>query len=517
MNLFKRGLTSITRKVGKSAILLVLIFVLSNIIAGAISVKNAISNTQKAMQDKIGIEVSVSLDTDALLNSVANIGDALSVDSLTPEIIGDIGASQYVKKYDYYTNVSLSSDSVTAVESEGGNQGNFGFSAGGTRGNGVAIAIGGGGFSFTGGQNPNVSAIENGDATLYQGRTFTQEEMTNGDNVILISKKLAEENNLSVGSVITMKRDLYQMTTTEGGGFRVNMEMTPTATLEFEFTVIGIFEPKAEYATGTDGTLQQVESSLVNTIYTTNTVVNAINAQVSQEETALNGNNFRMNFSNYTPSYTLNNPEDLELFVATEKSKLPQNYKFTDNAETYNNATAPMANLSWIADIVLYVAIGATIVILSLLITLFLRDRRHEMGIYLSLGERKHKIAGQILVEVLSVAMIALTLAVFSGNMLAKGISSEMLHNQVVEEQTKAGESQNPRGGGPIMIIGGTPSGSSTNDVVNATQEIMDTYTVTLNGGTILAIYLIGFGTVAISTLIPIVYTLRLKPKKILM
>lgn len=178
-----------------------------------------------------------------------------------------------------------------------------------------------------------------------------------------------------------------------------------------------------------------------------------------------------------------------------------------------------MANLEWIASIILYVAIAATILILSLLITLFLRDRRHEMGIYLSLGERKFKIALQILSEVLCLAVIAVTLSVFSGNILAKSVSNGMLENQIIKEQEEAAsEAQNNRNQGPAMnIIGRMGNQGNSSDVLAATQEMKESYTVTLNASVILLIYAVGIGTVIVSTLIPIVYTLRLKPKKILM
>ena len=54
MNFMKRGFTSIIRRPGKTAILLIIVFILANLIVGAISVKEAVKNTQKVMRDKIG-------------------------------------------------------------------------------------------------------------------------------------------------------------------------------------------------------------------------------------------------------------------------------------------------------------------------------------------------------------------------------------------------------------------------------------------------------------------------------
>jgi len=48
-------------------------------------------------------------------------------------------------------------------------------------------------------------------------------------------------------------------------------------------------------------------------------------------------------------------------------------------------------------------------------------------------------------------------------------------------------------------------------------EDLVETYQVPLNMRIVLLFYLIGLGTVCVSTLIPILYTTRLNPKKILM
>jgi len=531
MNLFKRGFASVTRKAGKSAILLVLIFILCNIIAGAISVQNAINKTREVMQDEIGMEVSISLDTASIMKSNSSMGDISNIDSLTPEVIKEIGTSEYVKSYDYYTSMSLTSKTLSLVESESDSSTSEASipndpanSTGGSKSQGNASSGGGlmgvsssGGFKLSGGENANVTAIEDGDVTLSSGSTFTQDQMDNGENVVLISTDLAEANNLSVGSTITMNRSLYKMSASSGtsGRMKIDRTATPAATLSFDFTVVGIFEPQSELSTSEDGTLEQVQSSLVNTMYTSNTTINLLNEQVSAEEKTINGENVTSTFNQYTPTFVLNDPEDLGVFTSTQKSKLPTNYIFTDNSDTYNDATAPMENLNWISGIILYVAIGATVLILSLLITLFLRDRRHEMGIYLSLGERKFKIASQILFEVMCIAIISISLSIFSGNMLASGISSSMLENQIVAEQQQA--SADAKVASKSFGPGTKTTQDSTSKLLATTEEMKDSYSVSLDFSVIILIFVVGVGTVFISTLIPIVYTLRLKPKKILM
>lgn len=63
---------------------------------------------------------------------------------------------------------------------------------------------------------------------------------------------------------------------------------------------------------------------------------------------------------------------------------LPEFYIVSDVSSAFSNLESSMERMLWIADIVLVVSMVTTLLILSLLITLFLRDHRYVMGIYLS-------------------------------------------------------------------------------------------------------------------------------------
>ncbi|MCL1853376.1 MAG: FtsX-like permease family protein [Peptococcaceae bacterium] len=155
----------------------------------------------------------------------------------------------------------------------------------------------------------------------------------------------------------------------------------------------------------------------------------------------------------------------------------------------------------------MFVVVGASLIILSLLITLFLRDRKHEIGVYLSLGERKTKVVVQIALEVVVVALIAITLSLFSGNILAGSISEKMLVDQVAAEQGK--KSNNGYVYTELEYMGYRTEIDS--------NEVARSYAVSLDLITMLLFYAVGIGTVSLSTLMPIAYISRLNPKKILM
>ena len=57
-------------------------------------------------------------------------------------------------------------------------------------------------FSAKGNYFPNMIEIVDGDYTIVEGRFYSQEEIDDHENVVLISKALAEENGLRVGDTL---------------------------------------------------------------------------------------------------------------------------------------------------------------------------------------------------------------------------------------------------------------------------------------------------------------------------
>lgn len=79
MNFVSRSLLSIKKRKNRSFILFMAVLLICNVMAGAISVKNALLNTKKSFTDLIPIEVSIEEDYLNFLEDKDN--------SLTEEII----------------------------------------------------------------------------------------------------------------------------------------------------------------------------------------------------------------------------------------------------------------------------------------------------------------------------------------------------------------------------------------------------------------------------------------------
>lgn len=502
MNFFGRALTSIKRRLGKTIILLLLIFVLSNVIAGSISVRNALENTEDAMMSQMGVEVNIQVDWDEIYNDK---GGNYTVPSITADMVESIGQSEYVKTYDYSVNCSYEVRGMKYYYSE-----NPGYEQTGNNW-----------FQIIGGQSTTLANVASGDITLKDGRAYTKEEIDGGAKVILVSDKFAELNGLNVGSVITFLYTMYDYSNIiyykeAAVSGDISIMPYPTEpkiikTLEYEFKVIGTFTAKPEKYTDKDGNVVEYDSQYLNTIFTTNKAITACNEDVTAELAAEGIENTV--YTNTSAVFILKSPDVVEIFESQSQQYLTKGLIFVDNAASFDSIRTPMANVKWIADIVMWVAVGATILIISLLVTLFLRDRKHEMGIYLALGERKGIIAAQILSEVLIIAVVAVSLSIFSGNILAGKMSATMLENQLAEEE------KNNADDGVIIYRAAISSsyGGYGSEAPISSDEVLEMYSVSIDAKTIAFIYLVGLGSVLVSTIIPIAYTLGLKPKNILM
>lgn len=466
MNFINRSLLSIKRRKTRSLILFIAVFLICNVMAGAISVKNALLNTEKSFTNLIPVEVSIVDDYSYFLDDTDT--------SLTEDIVKKIGTSAYVQSYYYYYKYWLGSNKLE---------------------NGAEIPIIGAdadnefhpfnSFDILGAYKKTVLQQDDNSIKIISGNSFTDEDIKNGNNVILISEQVANKNKLNVGDKIKL-------------GSQIDPYSANSQIIEAEYEIIGIFETKSQYEKDTDGNLVEIESQYVDTIYMPNEAIKNIHDKVITE-VKKQGTNAYDTFS-IINKYQLNSIDVVDEFKSENLNNLPKGYVFEDNSESISSVTGPMNNMKDLSNIIVYASIVASIIIIGLISILFCKERKKEMGIYLALGERKKNIAMQLLFETLLVAIMAITISVFTGNMIAKNVSNKMLQNQITEQNTKLAEINYYNYDGLIDD-----------------EEIISNYNVSLNSSTILIIYGISILSISLSTILPICYTLKLNPRKILM
>ncbi len=466
MNYVNRSLLSIKKRKNRSLILFVAVLLICNVMAGAISVKNALLNTEKSFTDLIPVEVNIVDDYSYFLEDSDN--------TLSEEVVKKIGSSPYVKNYYYYYKYWLGSNKLengSELPIVGAEQDNefHPFNS----------------FDILGAYKRTVKEQDDGSIKITSGKTFTDEDIKNGNNVILVSEQVASKNKLNVGDKIKL-------------GSQIDIYSVNSQVVEEEYEIIGIFETKTEYEKDITGNLIEIESNYVDTIYMPNDAIKNIHDKVITEVKKQEVDSYDA-FSIIT-NYELNSIDEMEEFKSENLPNLPKGYVFEDNSESISSVIVPMNNMKDLSNIIVYASIVASIIIIGLISILFCKERKKEMGIYLALGEKKINIALQLLIETLLVSVIAITISIFTGNMIAKNVSNKMLQNKIVEQNAKIENQYN----------------YNSYDLIDC-EEIMDNYTVSLNIGTILMIYAVAIISISLSTVIPIYYTLKLNPRKILM
>ncbi|MCL1791388.1 MAG: ABC transporter permease [Peptococcaceae bacterium] len=358
MNFAKRALAGTIRKPGRAMILLALIFILGNIIAGAVSVRQAVESTELSLRTKMSPVATIGTDAEGF-SEMYRESPNFNPEQVSVEAIEKIGALPYVKYFDYSYTMYLTCPSLVSYSE---NEESY-----------VPI-------TFTGVNDPDILDRKERRIDIVSGRVFQEQEITNLTYVAIISQKFANVNNLSVGSHITAEMSVYDI--------RVEPEAM-VATQRYDFQVIGLFEPAKRVRTGNenlDYQLRQMEEEWENKIYVSNRVLNE--AATFSKDAAIEMNP-EMAEDYPAPSYTtlfvLNDPDDAGSFSREAAVFLPSYYKM-EISSSFNQVEAPMESMRGIADNVLYIGVGAAIVTIRLVITLFLRDRRHEIGIYLSLA-----------------------------------------------------------------------------------------------------------------------------------
>ncbi|MGM0217019.1 FtsX-like permease family protein [Enterococcus sp. AZ126] len=488
MSFIKRALFSVTRKKGKSLILFAVIFVLGNVIAGSIAIQQSTQNVEKSVKKQLGGMATIQLDYENNQDEFAK--EDLKIEQLKVDLMKKIGDSPYVKYYDYNAETMAQTKELKSISAESDQSG-------------MMME----GFSLKGSNYAKVLDVEEKNIKIVEGKVFSQEDIDNGKNVGLISSKVAEENGLSVGDQMVMDTRSYDYT--ESG------EEKELFKIDVPIQIIGIFEPTTvemkdkEDKKNEDQKMNQQYMSLqqLNTIYLPNKTVLEINKDYLEKLKKVDSNSPYLSEEDpeeyYTPVYILKSPDDVEAFKQETQPLLPKLYTVKASTDQYEQIGGSMKKMSQISGYVVMIAVIATLLIISLVVLLFMRDRKHELGIYLSLGDKRSHVMGQIIIEMLIISGIALILSLITGNFLGKMVSESLLNSDLLNSTSNQMD----------MFIGFDGLGSTE----LTADDIMNAYEVKFSLGYIITYLVVGLGTVLLAAVLPLLYIVRLNPKKIMM
>ena len=179
-----------------------------------------------------------------------------------------------------------------------------------------------------------------------------------------------------------------------------------------------------------------------------------------------------------------------------------------DNS-AYEAVAAPLTSMQ---SLIVWLIVGCMVVsicILILILSMWIKQRRYETGILLSIGITKGKIVFQYIVEVLLIAVVAFGLSYFMSGLISQGVS-DLIFNQVAESQPMP-KMELPDDGSEYLDITGRYIPYDTSNM-----EMVESIEVNVNPNNLLYIYVFGAFLVALSVSAASTTVIRMKPKKIL-
>ncbi|MED3201394.1 ABC transporter permease [Bacillus toyonensis] len=473
MNFMKRAILSMKKRIGTSLILMAVFLIVTNLVLAGFTIQNASKKAADAARKKLGADVTLSLDFDKLGQQARETGEMPNPPKLNMKEADQLAKSKYVKDYNYISNTFGISDGlklVGASEGEEEGKGKAGMAAvrGGSS-SGTEIDMNAS-FMIEGVRKTALQeSFKNGKSKIIDGKPIT--EQMKDQNVALMEKRLAELNNLKVGDKVKVQSG------------------DKKETLEVE--IIGIYETN-EQAMG-----QQAPPIMdpANKLYMPHSTMKKL--EVDQ------------GISSIQVVYFLKDPQNIEAFKKeAKKSDIDFNYyKLDAHDSLYKQMIGPIENISSTSQMIIYIVSIAGAIILGLIIMLSIKTRRKEMGILLSIGEKKWKLMAQFVVEVVCIAILAFGLSITTGAKVSQYIGDNLLSSEVA---TASEETNNPQNG-TVMMSG--PGGT----VQNQKEDPIDKIDVSVTGEDVGKMGGIGLAIAILATLLPALSILHLNPKQILL
>jgi len=478
MGTIKRAFLYVARKKGKSILLFFILLIMSTFVLTGLSTQKASQEAQKNLREALGGEFYVSVELSESNPYFRRVDDGEGALDLytelpvTRDMINAIMEIGGIEKYDASAQ-TLVSTNLTIFP------GNVPLK--GELNNKI--------YARTVAGTENNSFFQSGIMELTEGKHITGNE----SNAAVISRDMADQNNLQIGDSISLQADE-----------------------EAEVKIIGIYEiRKPDPAFTSVVTYEKLEN------------------QIFIDTSALQSLFGDMPVGFYEAAFSVYDPAQLDSIMAEVKGLSAidwRAFKVAADNQTYLDAAAPLQKLQALVSSIIWVIALVSAVILSLILTMWGRSRIHETGVFLSLGIGKMRIIGQYLAEVLMIAVIAFGCSYFTSSAVAGQLANGLLQQNIPasEEQTAGVTITKKDGFSEDVVVSikddsalsDMPSGQDTAPEVEVAADGAEADTeqisVTIDFYNMLQLYLIGIIVIILSVGISSLSVMRLKPREIL-
>ena len=459
MNTLKRAFLYTMRKKTKTLILFLVLVTISTFILTGLSIYKAADDSALSLRQSVGGSIRLELDENNRKNwQYQQAAGGMLVDyvgaPITDEDIQKIMSIDGIKAYN-----GLGDGSVFAKD--------FSFISG---------------FSFGAGSDysrlPSVTDSEYFNFftrkafQLVEGRHIKEGD----DHVVLISTAIAEKNALKLGDTITVQ-------------CCYDSGIYPDVTL----TIIGIYAYEADNEFNTTSTDKR--NRLI--------IDHKAMQEIMQRDV--------IQYDNGVDFY-VDDPREMEK-IASQIKALDldwDSFTLTMDNSAYEAVASPLTAMQ---NLIVWLIVGCVAVsvgILVLILSMWIRQRRHETGILLSVGISKSRIILQYTIEVLMIAVVAFGVSFFTSNLISQGVSDLIFHQ--VSESQPLPEIELPDDGTEYLDITGQYIPYDTSNV-----ETLESVQANVSPDYLLYIYIYGTLLIAFSVSAASISVIQMKPKKILL
>ncbi|NBH15398.1 ABC transporter permease [Lachnospiraceae bacterium] len=459
MSIWKRAFLYVIRKKVKTILLFFVLLAMSTFVLTGLSIYKAADDSALSLRRSVGGSIRLELDESNGANwQYQQAAGGMMVEyvgtPITDKDIGEIMSVDGVKAYN-----GIGDGSVYAKD--------FDFISG---------------FRFgMGSDYSRLPSVTNSEYfnfftrkmfQLIDGRHMKEDD----DHVVLISSAVAEKNNLRIGDTITVQC-CY-----DSGNYP-----------DVELTVVGIYEYK-----GDTDSFQTTSTDKRNRLI--------IDHQAMQEIMQRD----EIQYDNGV-DFFVDDPREIDRIAGKIKNL---DLDWDCFALTVDNSAyeAVAASLLSMQKLIVWLIVGCMVVsvgILILILSMWIKQRRYETGILLSIGITKGRIVFQYLLEVLVIAVVAFGLSYYTSSLISQGIS-DLIFNQTAESQPMP-EIEVPDDGSKYLDITGQYIPYDTSNM-----EMVESVEVNVSPNNLLYIYIFGTFLIVFSVLASSVTVIRMKPKKIL-
>lgn len=239
---------------------------------------------------------------------------------------------------------------------------------------------------------------------LFSSGVFTMKEGKNigenDKNSIIVHEEFAKQNNLKLGDEV----DLELLDIEKSGKIKSH-----------KFKIIGIFSgKKQETYTGLSSDFSE---NMVFVDYSTSQEIlnKSENNKIANKILMYSG-------SAESTDLALNKLKELKI----DESK----YFVEKDSNAFEESLESVSGIKHIIKIMTYSIMLGGMVVLSLILILWLRERIYEIGIFLSIGTSKIQIIMQFIFELIFISIPSIISSLFLGNVLIKVIAGGLINSE---------------------------------------------------------------------------------------